>query len=780
MTKTRKFNQEINVSLTYPFEIETEGVYAITVKASCKPGWRNQLWLRFRGLLENILDLHLDDDDLRVEIDATVFKKLKGKRGLFNSPAAFSGTKILGKTKIVIFLLFLTKGSHTIKFIPDGSPYLGEVEITQLLNPLKFVFQPNTRAEDENYYAWYTVAVVDQPLYAVSLTAQTDVQQEGKDDDDLKILINEEVQKRPGNKHPHVYFCGFSAKGREENFTKEVRLLKGTHYIELLADKTPLLKSVELALSEKKLLQAKVVWESANLREEPDTASNSFTQLSKGDTVELLEKAVQGERPKNEQGLPLFSDRWHKVYYKGQTEGYVYSEAVEIEGEDKETIKNLIRRKSKELAEDENLMLAITEKESHFSPYAVGQVNPGVSYEGVGKGLMQINDITAREIRENSKINYNLEDVFDIKQNIEGGIRYFRHLRSLYKKDDSEYLEKLLVSWNCGPGCIGNRDASLDYSLLVLSVREFVEEVKRFYQWYETEKNQTGASRFLLLLIGGVLVFAASLLISQELLLRNQPARILGIKVGSLPTEYRNYIILRETEIDVDKDGRQERLVVVNTNKDYLSIGISKLLLVKENGDFLELSGKGEGFNWWQVGDFNQNSQMEIAIMYENSGNGAYNPFYLYEWNGEEFQILLENKNGGNWDELIDMNGDGLLEILHTFLITKWGPSWVEVFQWDDREKQKYVKANHKFPDLYEKWLKEEMNRNIRGELLPYSLAGVPGYRHTPEELKEVDLKRKLSECLIEEAVANYNGIFADAINDCVNPYWEQYLNYSP
>lgn len=918
--------QEISSPLTYSFETETEGAYAITVKASCKPGWRNQWWLKFKAFLEDILDLHLDDEDLRVEIDGMVFKKPKGKKGLFNSPAAFSGTKILGKTKTVIFLLHLTRGSHTIKFIPDGSPYLEEVEITQLFTPLRFVFQPNVRAENEDYYAWYTFALVDQALYSLSLTAQTGVQKEDKDDDDLKILINGEVQKRSGNKHPHSYFCGFSAQGKEETFTKEVKLPKGTHYVELFADKTPWLQSIELTLSSENLPQAQVVWDSVNLREEPKTTSKVLAQLFAGETVEVLERAVQGERPKNEQDVPLFSDRWHKVYYKNQMKGYIYSEALEIEGEDKETIKSLIRQKSKELEEDENLILAIAEKESRFFPYAVGQLTSSRAYEEAGKGVMQINDITAEEIRENDVIDYKIQDIFDIKQNVEGAIRYFKYLRTLYKESDPEYLEKLLISWNCGPNCIGNKSAPIDYSVFHPSVKEFIDEVSNLSREYKEKDSQAGVAKLLLLILGGTIFLVGSIIFQENLLgelqkdnlgsdqveafpsgrqitlffckndfldqecylqpvqrdletvwegkedytykdivmfellkgpsleeemglknsfpnearglfrgfsnrrvsfdedwvrfnrsplqnLENQIKQLTAtlkenwwspldeieisfeknpesfnrgdsgqeldekratiyFRLGFLPFEYKDYLILEEMKIDLDKDGKQERLVVVNNNKNYLSIGISKLLLIGQDGDFLELPGSGEGFNWWRVGDFNQNSQAEIAILYQNSGNGAYNPFYLYEWNGQEFKVLLENKDGGNWDELTDFNGDGLFEIVHTFLITKWGPSWTEVFQWDQEEKR-YVKANHKFPHLYEKWLKEEMNRDTQGELLPYSSVGVPGDEYTPKELKEMDLKKSLNECLIEKAILNYNGIFADIDKDCADPYWE-------
>lgn len=201
--------------------------------------------------------MHLDDEDLRVEIDGKAFGKPKGERGLFNSPAAFSGTKTLGKTKTVVFVIYLGKDSHIIKFIPDGSPYLESVEITKFDNPQKFISYLNIQAEDENYYSWFTFIIVNLPLKSISLTAQAGIRE--KDDDDLKIVIDGEVQKNPQNRHKHSYFCGLTLKGKEDTFIKELNLEKDIHYLELFADKMPILNLVEFEIigEERRLQQYK-------------------------------------------------------------------------------------------------------------------------------------------------------------------------------------------------------------------------------------------------------------------------------------------------------------------------------------------------------------------------------------------------------------------------------------------------------------------------------------------------------------------------------------------
>lgn len=456
----KEFKTEINSSLSHSFEISEDGIYTITIRASCKPGWRNDWWLKFKGFLEDILDLHLDDEDLRVEIDGIAFKKLKGKRGLFNSPVAFSGTKTLGKTKTVVFLLQLTKGLHTIKFIPDGSPLLESLEIEKINNPQKFILYLNTQAEGENYYSWYTFALVNQPFQSISITAQAGVIGGGTDDDDLKIFINGDIQKRPENRHQESYFCGFTSKGNKENFIKELNFERGLHYIELFADKTPVLNSVEMVFLKELQPKARVVWKTASIRQEPNTQSTILAQLSRRDTVAVLGKAIKGERPKNEKGVLLASNRWHKVA-RNKRRGFVYSEALEISGEGVGEIQNLIIKYSKKRAVGPEIILALCQCESGFFPYAVSydESNPEIAF-----GLMQLSKDLIVDLNDKNKPFYSpINNPFNVEENIQGGTAYFKYLYNLHKSD-KEQLEKAIVAYNAGPGTV-KIDQPLDLSL---------------------------------------------------------------------------------------------------------------------------------------------------------------------------------------------------------------------------------------------------------------------------------------------------------------------------
>ena len=83
---------------------------------------------------------------------------------------------------------------------------------------------------------------------------------------------------------------------------------------------------------------------------------------------------------------------------------------------------------------DPLLVRAVIEVESNFNPQAV-------SHDGA-KGLMQINPITAKHL--------GLNDVFDIGENIEGGVRYLRYLLESYGWN----LHMALASYNAGPANI--------------------------------------------------------------------------------------------------------------------------------------------------------------------------------------------------------------------------------------------------------------------------------------------------------------------------------------
>ena len=86
---------------------------------------------------------------------------------------------------------------------------------------------------------------------------------------------------------------------------------------------------------------------------------------------------------------------------------------------------------SKHYGVDPLLVRALIEVESEFNPRAVSRMG--------AKGLMQINPLTAKHL--------GISDVFDVRENIKGGVRYLRHLLELYGWN----LRMALASYNAGP-----------------------------------------------------------------------------------------------------------------------------------------------------------------------------------------------------------------------------------------------------------------------------------------------------------------------------------------
>lgn len=110
------------------------------------------------------------------------------------------------------------------------------------------------------------------------------------------------------------------------------------------------------------------------------------------------------------------------------------------------------------------LLRAVMHTESSFDPHAV-------SAKGA-LGLMQLMPKTAEEMY--------VKDVFDIRQNIDGGARYLRTLANLYDGD----MVKMVAAYNAGP------DAVKKYGGQVPPYPETQEYVRKVISLYFKYKEQ--------------------------------------------------------------------------------------------------------------------------------------------------------------------------------------------------------------------------------------------------------------------------------------------------
>ena len=122
----------------------------------------------------------------------------------------------------------------------------------------------------------------------------------------------------------------------------------------------------------------------------------------------------------------------------------------------------LISECSKKYEVDFALIKAIIRAESGFNPSAV-------SRQGA-KGLMQLMPATASRM--------NVSNVFNPKENIEGGVRYFKYLLSLFNND----LRLSLAAYNAGENIVSQLGTIPPY-------RETVDYVRRVLNYYRSYKQ---------------------------------------------------------------------------------------------------------------------------------------------------------------------------------------------------------------------------------------------------------------------------------------------------
>jgi soluble lytic murein transglycosylase-like protein len=127
-----------------------------------------------------------------------------------------------------------------------------------------------------------------------------------------------------------------------------------------------------------------------------------------------------------------------------------------------QTIDALIEDASNRYQVDPLLVRSLMQVESNFNPAAL-------SPKGA-QGLMQLIPATAQR--------FGVTDPFDSKQNIEGGVKYLRHLQDLFPSD----LRLSLAAYNAGEGAVAKYGAIPPY-------KETVDYVQKVHQRYSTAKG---------------------------------------------------------------------------------------------------------------------------------------------------------------------------------------------------------------------------------------------------------------------------------------------------
>jgi soluble lytic murein transglycosylase-like protein len=130
-------------------------------------------------------------------------------------------------------------------------------------------------------------------------------------------------------------------------------------------------------------------------------------------------------------------------------------------------IQALVEKTAKDYDLNPALVNSVISVESAFNPAAV-------SWKGA-QGIMQLMPATARR--------FGVSDAFDVKQNVEGGVRYLRFLRDTFKDD-----QLAIAAYNAGEGAVTKYNGIPPY-------RETEAYVKKVGQQYEEAKKKAEADR---------------------------------------------------------------------------------------------------------------------------------------------------------------------------------------------------------------------------------------------------------------------------------------------
>ncbi len=678
-----KFNKHIKNEFVYDFDISEKGLHVIEISGRAKSWLQNTL--KFISFFQ--------DDDLAVKIDGKEFPKLSGKKGLFDSEAAWNGNKLKNLPQINVFCIYLDIGKHTLRFVVDQLPFLEAIRIYQVTSEQNIVFEPvkNYQIGSGNRRPWLIFILVDLALERLKIQASANQKQ--SDDDDIQLKINGERQINDANgAHKYWYWCGRILKGQSKTFDKKLNLATGLHYIELWTDNSPVVDQIVFKLTEQKPVEGEVgrialyadidpEIKTANLRAQSNDKSEILKKIPNGARIVIIKKVIAGSRPAG-----YLSDLWHEVLYQG-VKGFVNSSLIEIRGQEREKIIDAIRVKSQELDIDEKLALNLAHCESKWLPFARSKTD--------NKGIYQLGKNTIKDINE--KYGGDISDVYNAYQNIDGGLKYFKFLLKRYA-DSNDSLTRAIVAWN-----VGYNDVPVDNTFDLGDYKD--PETKRLFHCAITERRGENVLKYLKFLLLPLIVGAGlwALFSSDDYKNLNAAEEHLAFvaqqEIGYL-TEGENFALIspskaREKEVesgylqtDIDGDGKFEKIVFTFFSPEWFSYYTN---IYAPNGEKIVVDG-----SLWKafVDDLTGDGVKELIVT-TLSGHVSITNVFSYE-NGHLEKIPFYDENGIESQNTMlvtsleisfeDLDGDGVKEII--LPIRNYGDEFVELiyyYHWNGR-----------------------------------------------------------------------------------------------
>lgn len=232
---------------------------------------------------KQISESSTDDEDLTIQIDD---KK-------FPSPADISGGSLHNLSKTVYLLTFLQGKDHKLILNADDPPGTATFEKLEIytFDPTDtLTLEPKIQAEDGDRRSWITFALDNIPLKDVSITVT--YSRRKKDSDDIKVKIDGQAQENllRNIKHFLWYFAGslipLIEPTRTESQSFTTNFSSGFHYIEIDADRMPILEKITFNFGSKLPTQKNV----------PTVDNPKWTGSFDDDTDQMiLARAIFGE-----------------------------------------------------------------------------------------------------------------------------------------------------------------------------------------------------------------------------------------------------------------------------------------------------------------------------------------------------------------------------------------------------------------------------------------------------------------------------------------------------
>jgi len=236
-----RVNKIITKQYSHNFSLPDDGVYLIEIIASAKSWWQN--FKSSRSFFK--------DDDIFLFLDKQELTTSKNKKK--DSRSAWNGNELRGLEKTVLVVANLKAGKHVIDLKPDQTPYLKTITISKVEEKNKIIYIPmdNNPAQKSEGRPWLSYIILDLFITNISIAAQTN--KNCKDDDDLKLVVNEEIQKNENKlSHRDWYWCGKILKGENKTFSKDINSQTKQFNIDLYSDETPRLSKIEIGIKEPK------------------------------------------------------------------------------------------------------------------------------------------------------------------------------------------------------------------------------------------------------------------------------------------------------------------------------------------------------------------------------------------------------------------------------------------------------------------------------------------------------------------------------------------------